>query len=158
MNDQIYLLLCQVATSIRRPSLESGDATLALEGVANSAAFLAAEVHQHGDVSLGQLAAYATALRKAALKVEQKISNLEAIEDLPEEALAEDFVDHAQNPEYVASVLEQAAELMRDGDSGTARGLVHLIAGAFKIHKTRQDERDSLNDDENAMSSVSRRE
>ena len=152
MNDQTYRLLRQVAADIREPSLASGQATSALEGVAKSATFLATEVHQHGDVTLGQLTDYATALRKAALKIEQQISDLEVVGEPPEEALAEDFVSHARDPEYVASILEHAAELMRDGDTGTARGLVLLMAGAFKIHKDRQDERDSLKNEDDAAS------
>jgi len=152
MNDQTYLLLRQVAANIRQPSLASGRATFALEDVAKSATFLVTEVHQHGDVTLGQLTDYAAALRIAALNVEQQISELEIVEEPPEEALGVDFVDHARDPEYVASVLEHAAELMRDGDTGTARGLVLLMAGAFKIHKDRQDERNSFDGDDEATS------
>jgi hypothetical protein len=140
MNDQTYTLLRQVASDIRQPALESGRTVFALDGLAKAAAFLAAEVHLHGDVALAQRADYAVALREAASLVWEPVTVPQPEEEPPEDALAEEFIDHARNPEYVAQVLEHAAQLMREGDAATARGLVLLTASAFKIRNERDEE------------------
>jgi hypothetical protein len=140
MNEQTYSLLRRVAKDIRQPALEAGRTAFALEQLRKATAFLAVEVQQHGDVTLAKRADFAKALRDAAAIVEQQSTYSETVEAPGEEALAEDYIEHARNPEYVADALEYAANLIRDGDSETGQGLVILMAGAFKIHKERDQE------------------